>query len=128
MKHIVFICVIISALFATGGCNNSKSSLKDVGDALGYAEKAMRDKGLITASSFQPDEFAKIRVMAGNDTSKEEAKQLVEDFVRAFESRLLDEEKFYKNHELLFDIKSDQDGRILFSGKKDHNQEIWWQF
>lgn len=30
--------------------------------------------------------------MAGNDTSTEEAKHLVENFVRVFESRLIDED------------------------------------
>jgi hypothetical protein len=126
MKHIVFILLFFSLLFVSGGCNNSNSSLDDVGDALSHAEKTMRDKGLITASSFQPNEYAKFRIMAGNNTSKEEAKQLVEDFIRTFESRLIDKEKFYKTHEIIFDIKSDKDGKILFSGKKD--QEIWWQF
>jgi len=102
--------------------------LSVVGDALGHAEKTMRDKGFITASSFQPDEYAKFRIMVGINTSKEEAKELVENFIRAFESRLMDNEKFYKTHEIIFDIKSDQDGKILFSGKKDQDQEIWWQF
>ncbi|WP_135556591.1 hypothetical protein [Paenibacillus cymbidii] len=128
MKHIVLIFLFISMLCVTGGCKNADPSLSVVGDALGHAEKTMRDKGFITASSFQPEEYAKFRIMAGNHTSKEEAKELVENFLRAFESRLEDIEKFYQTHEIIFDIKSDQDGEILFSGKKDHDQKIWWQF
>jgi len=128
MKHIVFIFLFVSMLCVTGGCKNADSSMSVVGDALGHAEKTMRNKGFITASSFQPDKYAKFRIMAGNDTSKEEAKELVENFIRAFESQLMDIGKFYQVHDVLFDIKSDQDGEILFSGKKDHDQEIWWQF
>ncbi|ULL14759.1 hypothetical protein DVH26_10040 [Paenibacillus sp. H1-7] len=87
----------------------------------------MSDKGVITVSSFHPNEYARFRIMASNNTSKEEAKKLVEDFIRAFEGRVINKEKFYKTHEIMFDIKSDEDGRILFRGKKE-NQEIWWQF
>lgn len=126
MKYIVFNLMIVSLLLVSAGCNNSNSTMDNVGDALVYAEKMMRNNDIITASSYHPNEYAKFRIMAGNNTSKDEAKQLVEDFIRSFENQLKDKGRFYKTHEIIFDIKSNEDGRILYSGKKD--EEIWWQF
>ncbi|WP_373233085.1 hypothetical protein [Cohnella sp.] len=126
MKYIVLNLLIISIFLCSFGCTNSNITIDEAGDALGYAEKVMRDKDIITASSYQPNEYAKFRIMAGSNTSKEKAKQLVEEFIQSFENQLKDKEKFYKTHEIIFDIKSSEDGRILYSGKKD--KEIWWQF
>jgi hypothetical protein len=126
MKYFVFNLLIISIILFSSGCNNSNITIDNVGDALGYAEKVMREKDIVTASSYQPNEYAKFRIMADNSTSKEKAKQLVEDFIQSFETQLTDKEKFYKTNEIIFDIKSSEDGRILYSGKKD--KEIWWQF
>lgn len=126
MKNIVLnLFIILLFLFSTG-CNNSNTTIDDAGDALVYAEKVMRDKDIITASSYQPNEYAKFRIMAGNNISKEKAKQLVEEFIQSFENQLTDKEKFYKTHEIIFDIKSSEEGKILYRGKKD--KEIWWQF
>ncbi|XID95007.1 hypothetical protein ACF3MZ_11045 [Paenibacillaceae bacterium WGS1546] len=126
MKYIVLNLLIISLFVFSSGCSNSNITINNAADALGYAEKVMRDKDIITASSYQPNEYAKFRIMAASNTSKEKAKQLVEEFIQSFENQLTDKEKFYKTHEIIFDIKSSEDGRILYSGKKDN--EIWWQF
>ncbi|WP_256762153.1 hypothetical protein [Cohnella sp. WQ 127256] len=126
MKYTIFNLLIISLFLFSSGCNNSNTTIDDAGEALGYAEKVMRDKNITTASSYQPNGYAKFRIMADENTSKEEAKQLVEEFIQSFENQLTDKEKFYKTHEMIFDIKSSKDGKILYSGKKD--KEIWWQF
>lgn len=69
----------------------------------------------------------KFRIMANNDSTKEKAEQWVEDFINDFEGQLNDIDKLYKTHIIIFDIKSNQDGSILYSGKKD-KEGVWWQF
>jgi len=69
-----------------------------------------------------------IRITANDDDStKENAKQWVEGFIRDFEGQLNNIDKFYKAHIIIFDIKSEKNGSILYSGKKD-KEGIWWQF
>lgn len=126
MKQILLITLLFFSLI-TSGCNSQNDySADEIVDALVYAEKTFREEENVTASSFN-NEYAKFRIMADNDTTNELAEQLVKKFINNFESMLTDKDGFYLSHTIIFDIKSNEDGEILYKGKKDEsNNEIWW--
>ncbi|WP_317971530.1 hypothetical protein [Paenibacillus sp. CCS19] len=54
---------------------------------------------------------------------------MVEGFIKELESQIVPHlEEFYATHSVQFDIKSNENGAILYKGKKEDETDIWWQF
>ena len=123
------VLVITFCLVCIACSNNNNKYFDEVFDSLVSTENYMRDSGYVTASSIRANELVKFRIMADHNISRIEAKTLVEEFISHFENQLTELEKYYKDYELTFDLKSKEDGTILFNGKRARGEkDIWWQF
>ncbi|REK76012.1 lipoprotein [Paenibacillus paeoniae] len=129
MKQYLFLIILLIIL---SGCSNPRSLPTNIGDALSHTKSVMRDQGLVTVGSYSPNEKVKFRIMVSRNITKEEAKRLAEDFIKEFENQLTntdtDIDTFYKDHVVYFDLKSEVDGEILYEGKRESVEEIWWKF
>lgn len=108
------IVVIFLLLLLTSCTPPSKSiDIHEISKAQGYVEKEMREKGITTVASAQLNEYIKFRIMDKDRITNEEAKQLIGDYITLLNGQMDDKAQFNKDYIILFDIKSERDGRIL---------------
>jgi 8-oxo-dGTP pyrophosphatase MutT (NUDIX family) len=127
MRTLIIFCLI----FFISSCSNRNDDVdfNEIVKAQGYAEQKMREKGVVTATSSQSNDYVKFRLMTPDSLTNDEAKELVQEFITLLEEPIKSKDSFNQEYYLLFDIKSEKDGRILYNGKRDKgNTDLWWQF
>lgn len=120
---------IITLLIFLTSCDVNKLNFDEVVKSQIHAEEEFKRKGYITATSSEQNEYVKFRIMVKDRITNENAKELVEEFIKIMENQIEDKDLFNKSYQLTFDLKSEKDGNILFNGKRDKGtKDIWWQF
>jgi hypothetical protein len=123
------VVLIILILLVLSSCTKNNVDPNEVIKSLVLAEKHLNNMGFITASSSESNKFIKFRIMVKDKITNEDAKKLIGEFIGTMESNIKDKELFKDTYYMIFDIKSEKDGNILFNGKRDKgNIDIWWQF
>jgi hypothetical protein len=123
---VFFIAILLIVLTS---CTETKLNFDEIVKSLALAEKEFNNKGYITATASQQNEYVKFQIMVKDRTTNENAKELAEEFINTIENQIKDKELFKKSYLITFDFKSEKDGNILFNGKRDKGtKDIWWQF
>lgn len=82
------------------------------------------------AHAFDGRDAIKFRIMAAENLSNKQAKELMMKFMAAVSNHSTqDSDTFWTRYDLEFDIKSQENGEILFHGRKfKEYDELFWIF
>ncbi|MDP5273954.1 hypothetical protein [Chengkuizengella axinellae] len=124
MRRFIFLVLSVFSIGIILVVGNSQEKISiNIGEASKYAERTINETGKVTALAFDGDRSVSFRVMVEDNVTKEEAENVVSEFLELATSHF-SENWDYAN--LSFDFKKWSDGSIAYKGYKMAGSDLVW--